>query len=53
MSTNQGAPPALLSDHPADASRLQALQAQLPDDERRYQKAGQEGHHPDCAPPGA
>jgi predicted Zn-dependent protease len=53
MGTNQGAPPALLSDHPADAARLQALQSQLPDDEQRYQKARQEGHHPDCTPPGA
>jgi predicted Zn-dependent protease len=53
MSSNQGAPPALLSDHPADATRLQALQAQLPDDEQRYQKARQQGRHPDCTPPGA
>jgi len=52
MSNNQGAPPALLSDHPADAARLQALQAQLPDDEQRYQKARQQGRHPDCSPPG-
>ncbi|HEX4301010.1 MAG TPA: M48 family metallopeptidase [Gammaproteobacteria bacterium] len=53
MSSNQGAPPALLSDHPADATRLQDLQAQLPDDMQRYQKAQQQGHHPDCTPPGA
>jgi hypothetical protein len=48
MSSNQGTPPALLSDHPEDATRLQA---QLPDDVPRYQKARQQGRHPGCTPP--
>lgn len=52
MNSSQGAPPALLSDHPADASRLQDLQAQLPDDMQRYQQAQRQGRHPDCSPPG-
>jgi predicted Zn-dependent protease len=52
MGSNQGAPPAFLSDHPADAKRLQDLQAQLPDDMQRYQKAQKQGRHPDCTPPG-
>lgn len=52
MNMNQsGAPPAILSDHPADATRLQALQAQLPDDLQRYQKAQAQGRHPDCTAP--
>jgi predicted Zn-dependent protease len=52
MGSNQGAPPAFLSDHPADAKRLQDLQAQLPDDMQRYQKAQKQGRHPECTPPG-
>lgn len=52
MDMNQsGAPPAILSDHPADATRLQALQVQLPDDLQRYQKAEVQGRHPDCKAP--
>lgn len=51
MKLNQSAPPAILSDHPADANRLQALQAQLPDDMRRYQAAQRQGRHPDCKAP--
>jgi len=52
MSSNQGAPPQLLSDHPADANRLQALQQQLPGDMQRYQAAKGAGRNPDCTPPG-
>ncbi|HSN18412.1 MAG TPA: M48 family metallopeptidase [Gammaproteobacteria bacterium] len=53
MSMNQGgAPPAILSDHPADASRLQALQAQMPEDVQRYQQAQAQGRHPGCKAPG-
>jgi len=52
MSMDQsGAPPAILSDHPADDTRLQALQAQMPDDVQRYQKAQAQGRHPDCKAP--
>ena len=52
MSSGEGAPPELLSDHPADANRLQALQQQLPEDMQRYQQARAAGRHPDCTPPG-
>ncbi|HEY4127862.1 MAG TPA: M48 family metallopeptidase [Gammaproteobacteria bacterium] len=51
MSSNQGAPPELLSDHPADANRLQALQQQLPEDMQKYQAAKAAGRRPDCTPP--
>lgn len=52
MGSNQGAPPALLSDHPADADRLQAIQQQLPGDMQKYQQAKAAGRNPDCTPPG-
>lgn len=53
MNMNQsGAPPAILSDHPADATRLQALQAPMPDDVQRYQQAQAQGRRPDCKAPG-
>jgi predicted Zn-dependent protease len=52
MGSSQGAPPELLSDHPADANRLQALQQQLPEDMQKYRQAQAKGRHPDCTPPG-
>jgi predicted Zn-dependent protease len=52
LSSNQGAPPELLSDHPADMNRLQALQEQLPGDMQRYQAAQRAGRQPDCTAPG-
>jgi predicted Zn-dependent protease len=33
------APPVFLSDHPSDASRISALQAEMPQAEAEYQKA--------------
>lgn len=51
MGSNQSAPPAILSDHPADAQRLQDLQTQLPGDMQRYERSQRQGRHPDCKAP--
>ncbi len=51
MGANLGAPPELLSDHPSDSNRLQALQQQLPGDMQKYQKAQRQGRNPDCKAP--
>ena len=51
MSSNQGAPPELLSDHPSDSNRLEALQQQLPAAMQKYQLAQRQGRHPDCKAP--
>jgi predicted Zn-dependent protease len=51
MKSGGGAPPEILSDHPADQSRLQNLQSKLPEDLPLYEQAPS---HPDCGnPPGA
>jgi predicted Zn-dependent protease len=42
------APPELLSTHPANGSRIEALQARLPSANEAYQRAIAEGRRPDC-----
>jgi len=51
MNANLGAPPELLSDHPSDSNRLDALKQQLPGDMQKYQQAQRQGRHPDCKAP--
>lgn len=42
-------PPAILSDHPSDASRIQQLQARVPQDIPVYQQARAAGRRPQCS----
>ncbi|MDE2149838.1 MAG: M48 family metallopeptidase [Gammaproteobacteria bacterium] len=42
------APPELLSDHPADARRIQQIRARLPQDLPIYRQARAGGRQPDC-----
>lgn len=45
------APPELLSDHPADARRIQQIEQRLPQDLPIYQQARARGLKPDCGSP--
>ena len=44
-------PPQWLSDHPADQSRIDALQERLPTSESLYSQARAQGKEPKCMPP--
>ena len=46
-----GAPPQWLSTHPANETRIQALQEHLPEAIAKYDQARAQGHAPHCAPP--
>jgi predicted Zn-dependent protease len=43
-------PPAILSDHPSDAARIQQLAARVPQDLPLYQQARAAGRRPQCTP---
>ena len=51
MASGGGAPPEILSDHPSDANRIQALQDHLPDAITKYNAAQTAGLRPHCARP--
>lgn len=46
-----GAPPEFLSTHPADSTRIEGLQAHMPDALKLYQQARASGRSPQCTVP--
>lgn len=48
MKASGGSPPEFLSTHPASTSRIQNLQAHLPEVMPLYERAGQARRHPTC-----
>ncbi|MEO0998117.1 MAG: M48 family metalloprotease, partial [Pseudomonadota bacterium] len=47
---SKGAPPEFLSTHPASATRIQGLQARMPQALARYEQARERRRVPDCEP---